>query len=273
MRRKGGAIRGPRGGQKGGAPGYPSLSGCPLMVQCATARRVGGNRLRHRVVARCHQRTAFKEGAGRTKVGCDAKGAPRLWPSPGDAPSWEDSARRPDSASALRVGVGLTGRDGSTTRPHRSGSGSRCRRWTATTGSWRPSLLPLAVWAGELAFAGFAGSRENGTRRRCPRTTRRREGAAASDLANGNAPRHGASPNLGHRVALNEVAVMPRGRGAERRPKWASHWRFVLAARHGWRAVLRLLRPTFRTPRLRSAALDLGGRTVRVARNARSGGG
>ena len=59
MRRKGGPSVAPRGGQKGGrpwlAPGYPSLSGCPLMVQRATARRVGGNRLRHRVVARCHQ--------------------------------------------------------------------------------------------------------------------------------------------------------------------------------------------------------------------------
>jgi hypothetical protein len=59
------------------------------------------------------------------------------------------------------------------------------------------SLLPLAVRAGALAFAGLvAGSRER-TRRRCMRTTRAREGAAASGLANGNAPRHGACPTLG----------------------------------------------------------------------------
>jgi len=57
---------------------------------------------------------------------------------------------------------------------------------------------------------------------------------------------------------LNEVGVMPRGRGAERRPSWVSYWRFVLAARHGWRAVLRALGPTFRRLRLRSAALDFG---------------
>jgi hypothetical protein len=34
---------------------------------------------------------------------------------------------------------------------------------------------------------------------------------------------------------------MLRGRGSERRPSWASHWKVRFAARHGWRAVLRVL--------------------------------
>jgi hypothetical protein len=60
----------------------------------------------------------------------------------------------------------------------------------------------------------------------------------------GNAPRHAVCSNLGRRVALNEVGVMPGGEGSREVPLgWASHWRFVLAARHGWRAVLRLLGP------------------------------
>lgn len=123
------------------------------------------------------------------------------------------------------------------------------------------SLLPLAVWAGALAFAGFAGSR--GWDHRCgTRTTRRREGVAASGLANGNAPRRGASPNLGRRVALQEVGVMPWGRGAERRPSWASQWRFVLAARHGWRAVLRVLGPPSARSGGRAAPRWSWGRTV-----------
>ena len=55
------------------------------------------------------------------------------------------------------------------------------------------------------------------TRRRCMRTTRTREGAARPALP--TAMRHdGACPNLGRRVALNEVGVMLRGRGSERRP-------------------------------------------------------
>ena len=53
-------------------------------------------------------------------------------------------------------------------------------------------------------------------------------------------------------------------------PSWASHWRFVLAARHGRRAVLRLLGP----PSARSsceAPRWSWGRTVRVGGNARPG--
>jgi hypothetical protein len=95
------------------------------------------------------------------------------------------------SASALRVGCGThRGRDGPTTRPHRLG-----RVVDAADGPQPPlvaSLLPLAVRA----------TREGP----CP--------------ALPMATRHDAatSPNLGRRVALNEVGVMPRGRGAERRP-------------------------------------------------------
>jgi hypothetical protein len=56
---------------------------------------------------------------------------------------------------------------------------------------------------------------------------------------------------------------MLRGRGSERRPELGNGTRrFVCAARHGWRTVLRVgpfcvwLRPTSRRLRLRSAALD-----------------
>jgi hypothetical protein len=55
------------------------------------------------------------------------------------------------------------------------------------------------------------------------------------------AMRHdGACPNLGRRVALNEVGAMLRGRGAERRPWLGIALEVVSAARHGWRAVLRV---------------------------------
>ena len=53
-------------------------------------------------------------------------------------------------------------------------------------------------------------------------------------------------PNLGRRVALNEVGVMLRGRGSARRP-----WLGIalegsyFAARHGWRAVLRVWGPGY----------------------------
>ena len=72
---------------------------------------------------------------------------------PGDAPCWEDSARRP-GFSERPEGVlwDSPGRDVSTTPPHRSG-----RVVDAADGPQSPlvaSLLPLAVRAGALALAG-----------------------------------------------------------------------------------------------------------------------
>jgi hypothetical protein len=110
---KGGAIRRPcatiRRGQPLARPGYPSLSGLPPMVQPAATTRVRSNRPRtsRRGALPPMKRVQGVQGMGtarRTKVACDAKRA-KPWPSPGDAPSWEESAR-PDAASALRVGCG-----------------------------------------------------------------------------------------------------------------------------------------------------------------------
>lgn len=88
---------------------------------------------------------------------------------PGDAPCWEDSARRP-GFSERPEGVlwDSPGRDGSTTPPHRSG-----RVVDAADGPQSPlvaSLLPLAVRAGALALAGVEGppyctARSSGRRR------------------------------------------------------------------------------------------------------------
>ncbi len=103
-----------------------SRSGRP---KCTTAAQ-SASRRRARMVPTSEARSRM--GARRTKVGCDAKRAKR-WPSPDDAPSWEDSARRPNSASALRVGVGLAGPGWSYNASASFGSGSRRRRWTATT--------------------------------------------------------------------------------------------------------------------------------------------
>jgi hypothetical protein len=91
----------------------------------------------------------------------------RLWPAPvlpsvsyqpGDAPCWEDSARRPDSASALRVCCGTRPAGWFCNASAPSGFGSRCRGWTATP--LVASLLPLAVRAGAPAFAGLVGIRK-----------------------------------------------------------------------------------------------------------------
>ena len=91
----------------------------------------------------------------------------RLWPAPvlpsvnyqpGDAPCWEDSARRPDSASALRVCCGTRPAGWFCNASAPSGFGSRCRGWTATP--LVASLLPLAVRAGARAFAGLVGIRK-----------------------------------------------------------------------------------------------------------------
>jgi hypothetical protein len=196
-RRKGGAIRGPPGRPGRGAslarPWLP-LPEPVAPFQWFNARRrfrSGSNSpFREPPMKRLH-RWGCRTRSGMTR------GA-KLWPSPGDAPFWEDSTRRPDSASALRVGCGThRGRDGPTTRPHRSG-----RVADAADGPQPPlvaSLLPLAVRA-------------------------TREGPRPG-LANGNAPRRAACPNLGRRVALNEVGVMLRGRGSERRPSWVSQWK------------------------------------------------
>jgi hypothetical protein len=144
-----------------GSPWLPSVSGLPPMVQRAATTRVRSNgpqTSRRGALSPMKARSGRVQGMGaarRTKVACDG-GHPR--PSPGDAPSWEESARRPDSASALRVGVGLARPGGPTTHPPRSGFGSRRRRWTATP--LVASLLPLAVRAGAPAFAGLAGIRK-----------------------------------------------------------------------------------------------------------------
>ena len=194
-RRKGGAIRGPlgrarSGGQSPGRPLYSPSMSYPPTVQRAAARKVGSNS----PAPWCRGALPPMKRVQRWGPAARREGAkPR--PSPGDAPSWEDSARRPDSASALRVGVGLA-RPGWLLQRVRTVQG-----WVvdAADGPQSPlvaSLLPLAVRAGALAFAGLAGIR-NRTRRRCTRTTRTREGAAASGLRNGNAPRHGACPTLG----------------------------------------------------------------------------
>ena len=104
-----------------------------------------------------------KEGPS-LALGAARRGA--LWPAPvlssvnyqpSDAPCWEDSARRPDSASALRVGVGLARPDGSVTRPDRSGLGSRCRRWTATTARGVAATGSRAGWRARVRRV--AGSR------------------------------------------------------------------------------------------------------------------
>ena len=131
------------------------------------------------------------------------------------------------------------------------------------------SLLPLAVRAGALAFAGLvAGSRER-TRRRCTRTTRARVGPPRPALP--TAMRHDtglAQPWASRRVERGRGDA--QGVGAERRPSWASHWRFVLAARHGRRAVLRLL-GNEHSPcvRERTRVKRLPGRQPRVRTNGR----
>ena len=56
---------------------------------------------------------------------------------------------------------------------------------------------------------------------------------------------------------MNEVGAMLRGEEIRQVPLAALHWSFVFAARHGWRAVLRVLRPIFRRPGC-EAALALG---------------
>ena len=152
----------------GGGVGYVGGRGQPAAKSCSPKGRVA--------------ETAERRGHP-WPLGAARRGA--LWPAPvlssvsyepGDAPCWEDSAHRPDSASARGCAGGDSpGRMGSVTRPHRSRSGCRCRRWTATT-------------ARGVAATGSRAS-------------------YASGLASGNAPRHGAAPNLGRRVALR------RGRG------------------------------------------------------------
>jgi hypothetical protein len=136
--------------------------------KCTTAAQ-SASRRRARMVPTSEARSRM--GARRTKVGCDAKRA-KLWPSPDDAPSWEDSARRPNSASALRVGVGSPGRGGSTTRPHHSG-----RAVDAADGPQPPlvaSLLPPPVRAGAHAFAGFRRDSEGDPYCRARSSGRRR---------------------------------------------------------------------------------------------------
>jgi hypothetical protein len=146
------------------APRPAEARGCPLagaalslsgpMRQRTAADRVWDNRLRTRVFGALPSMKRLQGcGARRTKVGSDAKRA-KLWPSPGDAPSWEDSARRPDFSECPEGVWDSRGRDGSTTRPRRSG-----RVADAADGPQPPlvaSLLPLAVRAGALAFAGLA---------------------------------------------------------------------------------------------------------------------
>jgi hypothetical protein len=165
-------------------------------MSCAPPRNLCGGRVPY-VGAPAPQ----KGGAIRGPRGGQEGG--RLWPAPvlpsvsyqpGDAPCWEDSARRPDSASALRVGVGLARPDGSVTRPYRSGLGR-----TRADGPPSPlvaSLLPLAVRAGALAFAGLAGIRK-GTRRRCTRTTRTREGPPRPALPTATRHDTALAPTLG----------------------------------------------------------------------------
>jgi hypothetical protein len=169
-----------------------------------------------------------------------AGGGAKLRPSPGGAPSWEDSARRPEFSEALRVGCG-THRAGMALQRLRPGQG-----WVVETAEGaRPplvaSLLPLA-W-------GLARPRSPG-----PPGVGKAPAAAVRARPEGvrgrrvwslpTATRHDtALPQPWASRRVERGRVMPRGRGAERRPSWASHWRFVLAARHGWRAVLRVLGP------------------------------
>jgi len=151
-----------------------------------------------------------KEGPSVAPLGRPEGG--RLWPAPvlssvsyqpGDAPCWEASARRPDSASALRVCCG-THRAGMvlTTRSYLR-VGSYTRRWTAITARGVAATASRAGWRARVRRVG----RESGkrTRRRCNRTTERVRGPPRPALPTGNAPRHGACPNLGRRVALNEA--------------------------------------------------------------------
>jgi hypothetical protein len=110
--------------------------------KCTTAAP-SASRRRARMVPTSEARSRM--GARRTKVGCDAKRA-KLWPSPDDAPSWEDSARRPNSASALRVGVGLAGPGWSYNASAPFGSCSRRRRWTAATARGVAATASRSGW-------------------------------------------------------------------------------------------------------------------------------
>jgi hypothetical protein len=69
---------------------------------------------------------------------------------------------------------------------------------------------------GRWIITGFA--------RRPSPARRRDERGRASGVANGSAPRRRLPQPWASR-ALNEVGVMLRGRGSERRPSWASHWK------------------------------------------------
>jgi hypothetical protein len=213
------------------APRPAEARGCPLagaalslscpMRQRTVADRVWDTRLRTRVFGALPSMKRLQGwGARRTRVGSDAQGTSS---GPARATRRLGRTRRAAliSASALRVGVGLTGPGWLYNASAPFGSGSRRRRWTATTARGVAATASRTGWRARVRRVGRSPGWPGlgkGTRRRCTRTTRTREGAAASGLANGNAPRHGACPNLGRRVALNEVGVMLRGRGSERRP-------------------------------------------------------
>jgi hypothetical protein len=114
--------------------------------------------------------------------------------------------------------VGLARPDGSVTRPHRSGLVV-----DAADGPLPPlvaSLLPLAVWAGALAFAGLAGVGEGDPPPLRARTTRTREvGRRVRPLP--TAMRHdtGLCPNLGRRVALKRGRGDAQGEGIREAPR------------------------------------------------------
>jgi hypothetical protein len=134
------------------------------------------------------------------------------------------------------------GRDGSTTRPRRSG-----RVVHAADGPQPPfvaSLLPLAVRAGALAFGGLA------VRRVGPDSGRGPAAAVRARPERVRAPPRPALPTaMRHETGLPQPWAsrrVERGRGDAqgegiREAPLAGYrtGRFVLAARHGWRAVLR----------------------------------
>jgi hypothetical protein len=92
----------------------------------------------------------------------DQKGG-RLWPAPvlpsvsyqpGDASCWEDSARRPDAASALRVCCGTRPAGWFCNAPAPFRVGSRRRRWTATTARSVAATASRVGWRARVRRVG-----------------------------------------------------------------------------------------------------------------------
>ena len=213
-----------------GAVSWPAMC-FPSMSYPPTVATRGGGRGREPSPARsCRGALPPTKCAQREWPRCtDAKG-----PSLGPARATRRLGRTRRAALIQRGPEGgvwdSPGRDGSTTRRHRSG-----RVIDAADGRQPPlvaSLLPLTVPA----------TRVKAARPALPMAMRQDD----------------AGPNLGRRVALIEVGVMLRGRGAERRPLgWASHWKVRICGSPGMAgrsACVRSRRRRSRSRRARKSA-------------------